>query len=287
MTVVGRVAELWRYPVKSMAGQQLARTTLTTRGIPGDRGWALRDEQAGEIRGGKKMPVLMRCSAHYDEEPTDGRIPDATITLPDGTTVRTSSADVHERLSALIGRRVTLWPLQPAENRDHYRRGRPDHADLETELREVLGRLPDEPLPDFSGIPPELFEYASPPGSYFDFAAVHLLTSASLRALSARNPGAQFDRRRFRPTIFVEPTNATSEPVEIGWCGRRLRVGEAVIAISIPTMRCSMTMRPVDELPADASVLRTIVREANQNLGVYANVEEPGTVRVGDLIELL
>jgi len=287
MSVVGRIAELWRYPVKSMAGEQRARTSIGAQGILGDRGWALRDETAGEIRGAKKMPALMRCRARYDEEPTRERIPPATMTLPDGSTLRTTAADVNERLSAVVGRPVTLWPLQPAERREHYRRGLPDHEDMETELREVFGRLPDEPLPDLSVIPPELFELTSPAGTYFDLAPIHLLTTASLGALAARNASARFDRRRFRPNVLVEPTDAGAALLEVAWCGRHLRVGEAVIAITIPTMRCSMTTQPTDDLPKDPSVLRTIVRDADQNLGVYATVETPGVIAVGDRVELL
>jgi uncharacterized protein YcbX len=287
MTAVGRVAEIWRYPVKSMGGESLGTAAVGPIGLVGDRGWALRDELAGEIRGAKKMPVLMRCRARYDEEPEDQQVPPATMSLPDGTHVRTRDADAGARLSALVGRHVTLWPRQPAERRDHYRRGRPDHADLETELREIFGRLPDEPLPDLSALPRELFEFTSPLGTYFDAFPIHLLTTASLRALAARNPAAQFDRRRFRPNLLVESPEGVSDLVEFDWCGRRLRVGTAELSITMPTMRCSMTMRPVDDLPADPTVLRTVVRDAGQNLGVYAAVEQPGRVAVGDRIELI
>jgi uncharacterized protein YcbX len=287
MTSVGRVAEIWRYPVKSMGGETLPAAAIGSVGIAGDRGWALRDELAGEIRGAKKMPALMRCRARYDTEPGGEDIPDATMSLPDGSRVRTSDADAGARLSALVGRQVTLWPRQPAERRDHYRRGRPDHADLETELREIFGRLPDEPLPDLSALPRDLFEFTSPFGTYFDAFPLHVLTTASLRALAVRNPTAQFDRRRFRPNLLVESPDGASGLVESDWCGRRLRIGTAELSIAMPAMRCSMTMRALDELPADPSVLRTIVRDADQNLGVYATIEQPGTVKVGDRVELI
>lgn len=287
MTAVGRVAEVWRYPVKSMGGESLPSAELGPLGIAGDRGWALRDERAGEIRGAKKMPVLMRCRARYDAEPNGERIPAATMTLPDGTRLRTGDADVNARLSALVGRDVTLWPLQPADSLDHYRRGVPDNPDMETELRSLFGRLPEEPLPDFTGLPPEIFEYTSPLGTYFDAFPVNLLTTASLRTLAAHNPQAQFDRRRFRPNFLVEPLGDAAGLLEVGWCGRRLRVGGAVLSIAIPAIRCSMTVQAADELPKDPSVLRTIVHDANQCLGVYATVEKAGPVAVGDDVELL
>ena len=73
---------------------------------------------------------------------------------------------------------------------------------------------------------------------------------------------------------------------ENDWCGRSLRIGRAEIAVNIPTMRCSMITQAVGELPKDPSVLRTVVRDANQNLGVYADVAQSGAVAVGDLVEL-
>ncbi len=115
---------------------------------------------------------------------------------------------------------------------------------------------------------------------------MHLLTTASLATLAERTPGARFDRRRFRPNLLIEPVGGATGLVENDWCGRTLRVGGAAFAITIPAMRCSMTTQAVDELPKDPSVLRTIVRDANQNLGVYAMVEAAGEVAVGDSVEM-
>src|SRR5438046_10423198 len=66
---LGRVIEIWRYPVKSMGGEELERCALGKLGVPGDRGWAVRDEAAGEIRGAKKLPALLQLAARYLEEP--------------------------------------------------------------------------------------------------------------------------------------------------------------------------------------------------------------------------
>ncbi|MGH7133984.1 MAG: MOSC N-terminal beta barrel domain-containing protein, partial [Phycisphaerales bacterium] len=93
MSIIGHVTELWRYPVKSMGGESLPRATVGPLGIPGDRGWALRDEAAGEMRGAKKMPVLMQCRARYDAEPNGAAIPPVTMTLPDGSTLHSGDAD--------------------------------------------------------------------------------------------------------------------------------------------------------------------------------------------------
>ena len=204
MPTIGAVKEIWRFPVKSMAGESLARGAVGGLGIVGDRGWALRDEKAGEIRGAKKMPQLMQCHAAYVEEPAPGRVPDATITLPGGERVRTGDPAANKKLSALLGRAVTLWPLQPKEDKDFYRRAAPDNPDMMAELREMFGRVGDEPIPDLGVFPPEILEFTSPLGTYFDAFPLHLLTTASLKELARRNPAARFDVRRFRPNILID-----------------------------------------------------------------------------------
>jgi len=287
MATIGTVQELWRYPVKSMVGEQLQRTTIASRGLPGDRGWALRDEAAGEIRGGKKLPALMRCTARYLHEPGEGAVPPAEITFPDGSSVTTDDPDAAGRLSAFLGRTVTIWPLQPPEDRDHYRRGLPDKPDLMDELRDVFGRLAEEPLPNLSVFPQELFEFTSPVGTYFDAFPLHLLTTASLAALGADAPAERFDRRRFRPNVLIASAAGERGLVDAAWSGRSLRVGEAVVHVELPTPRCSMPTQAQPGLPKDPLVLRAIVREGDQNLGAYATVTTPGRIAVGDTVELL
>ncbi len=283
--IVGRVKEIWRYPVKSMAGEALTACTLRADGIPGDRGWAIRDETAGEIRGAKKLPQLLACAARYVEEPDGAGIPPAEITLPDGRRVRSDAGEAADRLGALVGRRVTLWPRRPAEDAAHYRRGLPDTPDMEAELRDLFGRLPDEPLPDLMIFPPELFEYTSVPGTYFDALPIHFLTTATLAALARANGASRFDVRRFRPNFVLECDGDGF--VENGWAGRRLRIGGAAVAVEMPCPRCVMTTLPQGDLPKDPGVLRTIVRDAGQNVGMYANVATVGAVAVGDPVELV
>ncbi|MEJ7714017.1 MAG: MOSC N-terminal beta barrel domain-containing protein [Pyrinomonadaceae bacterium] len=99
--LIGKVSEIWRYPVKSMGGEKLENCSVGSLGIPGDRGWALRDEVAGEMRGAKYMPKLMQCSARYREEPTTAdKIPHVEIILPDGTCIE---SDEPNRQCSLVG----------------------------------------------------------------------------------------------------------------------------------------------------------------------------------------
>lgn len=284
---MGRVTQIWRYPVKSMAGERLTTTQVGVQGLPGDRAWAVRDEERGGIRGAKKLPELMRCAARYREEPTLARAGAADMRLPDGTTVRTDDPAAAAHLSRVLGTRVTLWPLQPADQLDHFRRGAPTHADLEQELRSIFALEPDEPLPDLSGLPPELLEYESPPGTYFDAFPLLLVTQASLDELARRAPGSTIDVRRFRPNFLLDfPASQPGFP-EADWAGRRIRLGEMTAEVTIPCMRCVMTTLPFDDLPKDPRIMRTMVRETKQCLGAYARVVQPGIVRLEDAAELL
>jgi uncharacterized protein len=152
---------------------------------------------------------------------------------------------------------------------------------MERELRAIFGRTSDEPLPDLSTIPPELFEYTSPLGTYFDVSPIHLLTSASLAVLGAP------DRRRFRANVLVETEPGVTGLVEAGWVGRTIAIGGASIRGELRTMRCGMVTQAQPELPKDPAVLRAIVRDADQCLGLYASVASGGTVAVGDPVTVL
>src|SRR5277367_2968199 len=126
MRAIGTVKEIWRYPVKSMAGERMQRANVSARGIYGDRGWAIRDEKAGEIRGARKLPALLHCAAVYLQEPSGNCLPPAQITMPDGATFRSDSVEANAHLSELLGRPVSIWPIQRASEPDFLRRAKPD-----------------------------------------------------------------------------------------------------------------------------------------------------------------
>ena len=286
MQIIGTVKEIWRYPVKSMAGERMQRANVSARGIYGDRGWAIRDEKAGEIRNARKLPALLHCTAVYLREPNADDAPPAQITLPDGTTFRSDSAEANARLSDLLGRTVSIWPIQPPTERDFLKRGAPDNPDMTAELRQVFGRLESEPLPDLSTLPRQILQFTSPFGTFFDAFPFNVLTTASLSALASRNPAADFDSRRFRPNVLVETNSGIEGLVEAEWSGRTLRIGATRIKIEMPTVRCVIPTLDQPGVKKDPSVLRTIVRDAAQNLGAYATVSTAGTIALGDDVAL-
>ena len=307
--LIGRIKEIWRYPVKTMGGEQLETTSVGNLGLPGDRGWAVRDEERGEITNGKRIPLLMQCSARYRDEPTKTSIPNVDMLFPDGQQIGSEDNNVNARLSKALDREVTLWPRQPPENLEHYRRKSISARlvgplaksatfrswlptlsklpNISKALRHEFSREADEPIPDLSTLPPEIIQFTSPLGTYFDAFPIHVLTTASLQAMAEINHEAMWDRRRFRPNFLIETVDEVSGLVDATWKGKVLKLGTVQIRCDIPTVRCGMTIQQQDGIPKDPTILRTIVKHADQNLGSYANVVVPGTVSVGDSVEVL
>jgi uncharacterized protein YcbX len=283
---IGQVKQIFRYPVKSMLGETLEKARFEPRGIPGDRAWAVRDEERGGIRGAKRFPQLMTCAARYLTDPPIEGSATARVTLPDGRELDINDPDTPAALSSLIGSPVTVWPLMPADMLDHYRRGEPVLPDLEAEFRRMFARTPEEPLPDLSALPPELFEFESPLGTYFDAFPLLLMTTNGLGHLSSLMPEQRFDVRRFRPNLLIDVPVDDAFP-ERHWAGRTLQIGSAEIEVTIECPRCVMTTHGFGDLPRDPGIMRTLVREAGGNLGMYARVIKPGTVCSGDMISLL
>jgi uncharacterized protein YcbX len=279
------VAEIWQYPVKSMVGTTVPAADLTSTGIVGDRTWAVRDQVRGGIRGAKVLGGLMQLSARYAEDGATGG--PAVITLPDGAAVTTDDPEVHIRVSAAIDHEVVLESLRPADDLDHYRRGEAYHDDLMVELRSIFGREDDEPLPDLSQFPDVILEFESPPGTYYDVHPLLVMTTSALRSLEQALPDSTVDVRRFRPSFVVDTGAAEGHP-ERDWIGRQLRIGDAVVQVEGGCPRCVMVTRRIDDdLPQDRTILRHIVRDLGQDVGVYATVVTPGRFAAGDEAMLL
>ena len=268
------VTQIWRYPVKSMMGERLFGAELGENGIPGDRAWAVRDEKRGGIRGAKKIPQLMDMEAS-----SRGDAP--LIIARDGHSAVANEPHIHQWLSEKLNHPVTLWPLVPPEQLDHYLRGAPDSDDPLEEFRTVMGRLPGESLPDFSDMP-ELLEFESPPGTYFDAFPILLLSQQSLQTLNALYEESIFDVRRFRPNVLLDFTNSDMPFPEQDIIGKSVTIGDAVLDVVAPCPRCSMTTHAFADLPKDTKIMRRLVEETGGNLGVYATIRTPGAIKEND-----
>jgi hypothetical protein len=177
----------------------------------------------------------------------------------------------------------------PASDLVHYRRARPI-TDPEAEIREAYELLPGEPTPTFADSPVDFSivqEYVSPPGTYFDFFDLHLLSNRSLARFAARVPGSVIEARRFRPNFVVDLDAAgDSDWPELDQVGRVVSIGDARFQITMPMARCGMTTHAQPGLEKDPRIMRALVQACALNLGVAVTVLRGGRVRVGDAIRL-
>jgi uncharacterized protein YcbX len=271
--VVGSVAELWRFPVKSMGGERLDQAELTARGFLGDRVHAILDLETGKVISAssvKLFPDLLDCHATFLEPPrAGGALPPVRIAFPDGAAVTSDAADVDARLSAWFKREVKLARTTPDDI--------------------PVGQTPGSVAFTIEGLASAL-----PEGSFFDLAPLSVLTTSTLARLRELAPDSAFDARRFRMNVIV----ATSEPgfLENDWVGQELALGAtARLIVALPDPRCVMTTLAQGDLPKDPDILRTLARhnmipvgESGQYpcAGVYAVLGTPGVVRTGDSVKL-
>lgn len=281
---VGRVKELWRYPVKSMEGARVTESFIGKAGMAGDRNWALKDESLGELSTVRKLPTLLKFKARYDKAPGPGEVPAVTIELPDGRLVTSADDNVNDLLSEAIGKPVSLWPLQPKTNLKHYRLNVPAGA---TAMKKQFAT---KELPDMSSVSwrmmMELAIFTTPLGRYHDVYPLHLLTSGSLEKLRQLEPAGDFRVERFRPNMLIETAGDDADFEEFQWVEGKLYIGEVVLKVVSRTVRCSMPAQPQVAIKKDAKVLRALEAHTQRHLGVNISVIKPGVIREGDSVRL-
>lgn len=280
--LVGTVSSLWRYPVKSMIGEELTATEVTDRGLLGDRAFALVDRSSGMIASAKNPPKwgkLFDFQAAFVQPPRRGDAAPVRMALSRGGFLQSDARDVNEVLSRELGRDVALMAAAP------------EAPSLEEYWPDIEGLAHREMVTD------EAIALGAPAGTFFDFSALHLLTTATLDRLREVYPRGRFEARRFRPNLVIEPISGDDGFVENGWVGRTLVIGEEVrINILIPCPRCVMTTLPQGDLPKDPGILRAAAQhnkvliaplgQAMPSVGVYASVQREGTIRRGDSVRM-
>lgn len=267
--VLGEIVSLLRYPVKSMQGEAVDSAWFTPRGMLGDRAFALISAADGKVVSAKnprRWPRMFEFQTAFRDPPRPDRaIPPVRITLPDGTTVDSNQPDVGATLSRCLGQTVTLQSAVPE---------RPQLEEYWPDMEELDRRdtVTDE---------------AMPAGAFFDLAAVHLLSTATLAALQRAYPEGRFEVRRFRPNLVLRLDDPGPSFVENGWIDRVLAIGdEGRLRITGPCPRCVMTTLPQADLPADPQMLRTAMQQNKAHVGVYAAVVQGGLIRRGDTLRI-
>ncbi len=119
LTATGMVVSLWRYPVKSMLGEELNSSYVTERGLDGDRAYALIDQKTGKVASAKNPRKWGKLfdfrSVFIDPPQVVENIPPVRITFPDGTQVFSDQDDIDYSLSKVLSQDVRLMKAQLEE----------------------------------------------------------------------------------------------------------------------------------------------------------------------------
>lgn len=270
MNRIGIIAALHRYPVKSMMGEELDAVQIRTRGVIGDRAFSLADPATGKIASAKnpsKWPGLFSYRAAFTSPPEEsGSLPPARITFPDGGSVSTEDENIDGMLSASLGKPVRFLTSAPRVS------------------------ILEEYWPDMDGLARRdvITDEALPAETFFDCAAIHFITTATLDSLRAFYPEGRFESRRFRPNFVIEtPAGISGFPENDEWTGKVIEIGSEVkLKITGPCGRCVMTTLAQGDLPKDIGILRTASKHNQAHVGAYATVLQGGTVCRGDPVRV-
>ncbi len=278
--MLGMVGALWRYPVKSMLGEELDAAEVTANGLLGDRGYACVDLFTGKVASAKhprKWARLFECQAAYVEPPRHSQpLPAVRVTLPDGASVTSDQSGLTEALSGVLGRDVVLLSAPPP------------NASYEEYWADIEG------MPYRAVITEQELGGGTMPGLFYDGAVIHLLATATLRRLHTLYPAGRFAPQRFRPNIVVQSADDDAGFTESAWLDRMLAIGDEVrLEVIAPCIRCVMTTLAQGDLPADPGILRAVAQHnrvgfpgygALPCVGVYASVARGGVIRRGDAV---
>lgn len=273
---MNRVLGIRRHPLKSAAAEHVTAAFVGKHGLDGDRAWTCLDAD-GTI-GSAKQPrlwgSLLDVRAEYAPAQGDAG-GDVHIVVPDRAPAVAGSPEADTAVSAWLGRPVSLTRTAPPQLRRHH-------------------WWPDEP-----GMIPEWAADAEPGGDavvnvrssagdgrFFDFGALHLVTTGALDRLSAEH-GTEVDPARFRPNLILDLPEDPSP-------GQRIAIGSGlVVQVSVPTPRCVIPSLAHGPAPADRGLLQTLARHHRVDVpgfgratcfGFYADILAVGTVTTGDQV---
>ena len=277
---MGTVVSLWRYPVKSMMGEEINLSYITERGLVGDRTYAVVDKQTGKIASAKnprKWGKLFDFRSIFVDSPQDvNDIPRVRITFPNGINFLPNNHreekevedDINSSLSQVFNRQVALMKSSSFENPNY-----------------------EEYWPDINGLAQreKITDEAMPSNTFFDIAVIHILTTSTINRLRELYPQGRFEVRRFRPNIVIESgaKEMKNDFIENTWVGKKMIIGkDVVLNVTAPCTRCVMITLPQGDLPQDLGILKTVAKYNQVHVGVYASVERGGTIHRGDTIEI-
>lgn len=267
------LSQIWRYPVKSCGGELLPEVEVHERGLVGDRAWALVDSQTGLVASIKRPRLwgaLLTMSASLSES-------GLTVRTSSGLEVSANDPDSLDGLvSSVVDRPVVLRSAESIDDPTLER------TDPDTEALLENGGL------ELGEVNTGALSAAAPAGTVFDFAPIHIISTATLEALEASEATAG-DPRRFRPNFVVDIDGPAFQENE--WPGRQLQLGpDVVLDLLIQSPRCVVPSLAQPGVPKSASTLRAVAHLNRIEVdglglascaGAYATVSNPGTVTPG------
>ncbi|MEL6931154.1 MAG: MOSC domain-containing protein [Cyanobacteria bacterium J06600_6] len=268
-TLVGNLESLWRYPVKSMQGEELGASEIGTKGLLGDRTYALWDVKTERIASAKnphKWSSLLNCHAALERSPKVGQpTPRVNISLPNGVTATSEQHNINTLLSNWIEREVTLLSTVP---KTPY---------LEQYWPDIEGTAYQDTVT-------QLF---MPTGTFFDSCSIHAITTATLDRLQELYADGDFAPRRFRPNLLINTQSAQADFVENDWVGHILSIGKSVrLKIDTACPRCVVTTLAQKGLTQDLTILKTAAQYNKVIAGIRLSVIQGGTIYQNDSVWL-
>lgn len=245
------IRQLWRYPVKSLRGEQLQQVSVTSA-ITADREFGVFDAVSGKLLSAKSVPGLLHLRARHRAGETE--------ILHDHSWLAATAPEAVAALSAAAGRPVQV------------RRAIADVVsaiDMEVDDGDVRA----EALTTFETQPGSLFDSRSP---------LHLVSAATLQSLEADYAAGAGAVERYRPNLVVDGITALAEDA---WVGRTVKLGSVIATVRCKTERCVLPSRAQrDEVALDRGLLRFLKNQREFCVGIYLQIEQAGEICVGDPI---
>lgn len=249
-----RIAQLWRYPVKSLLGERLPTLRLVDDGIEGDRMWGIQDRRDGRILTARREPRLLFASSRL----AGSDLP--VITLPDGEEMAGTGPVTDAALSAWLGKPVALVAA----------------SESDTARAEYFADATDDAS--------QAIEWTMPKGRFVDAFPVLVISTAGLRSGAVAYPAGAWDVRRFRPNILIQLNGEGW--AEDAWADRQLSVGSAQLIPRQRCIRCTMVNRAQPGLARDVNIYKALHRTHGGEAGMWSQVTQPGFIAEGDVVEI-
>lgn len=268
------IAELWRYPVKSMGGERVERLELRASAVVGDRRWAVRSTETGKIASAKRpRPYGQLLSWSARTQGDRGLV----VVGPDGREYAVGTGELDGALTEVLGEPVQVVEVE--EGRDET---------YGSEWPEIPGTVLSDMEID---LPVAAMTEKT---SFVDASAVHIIVNQSMAHLGSLLDGVRLGVERFRPNIVLDAHDdaGSGEFADLAWKDLDVKIGDAALRIGDATPRCVMTTLAQPGYEQAKSVLQVLAATARKEFdygafacfGTNAEVTAAGTIKVGDTL---